>query len=251
MPCRPLVCIGPGHQGRARALAAALAAALASPLLSARAAAPDAEFAVRWDPRQGGPATPQDALRELHLKASAPSRFEIQYFEFTRPAGLPAGFDAILRKRLKEGEAELTFKLRGAAPLPQQPTLKQWICPLGNTKDRKDEADLTFIEASRVLTAYSRSCNIESRDVTLQPPAALQARPKGCGSTMTRLRSGELKVEQWHLADGTTLLEASRPGRHDEASMRAFEREVLKPLLALKVQPLERSKSAIGGDCTK
>ena len=46
-----------------------------------------------------------------------------------------------------------------------------------------------------MLTAYSRSCSVESRDADLQPPAALQARPKGCGSTMTRLRSGQLKVE--------------------------------------------------------
>jgi hypothetical protein len=249
MPRRPHVCPGPLRWGRAWPLA--LTAALAVPSLPAGAAAAHAEFAVRWDPRQGGPATPQDALRELRLKASAPSRFEIQYFEFTPPDGLPPGFDAILRKRLNDGEAELTFKLRGDAPLPQQPTLKQWVCPLGNTRDRKDEVDLTFIEAGRVLTAYSRSCNVESRDTTLQPPAALQARPKGCGSTMTRLRSGELKIEQWHLADGTTLLEASRPGRHDAASTRAFEREVLRPLLALKAQPLERSKSAIGGDCAK
>ena len=109
-------------------LALLLAAAAALP---AQAAAQDAEFAVRWDPRQGGPATPQDALRELRLKASAPSHFEVQYFDFTPPAGLPAGFDAILRKRLTAGEAEMTFKLRGSAPLPAQPTLKQWACPLG------------------------------------------------------------------------------------------------------------------------
>jgi len=31
--------------------------------------------------------------------------------------------------------------------------------------------------------------------------------------------------------------------------MRAFEHDVLKPLLALNIQPLDRSKSAIGGDC--
>jgi hypothetical protein len=68
---------------------------------------------------------------------------------------------------------------------------------------------------------------------------------------MTRLRSGKLKIEQWQMADGSTLIEASRPGRHDEASMRVFEREVLQPLLALQVQPLERSKSAIGGDCAR
>lgn len=249
MPDHPHASAGPHWPGRAWSLA--LAAALAVPSLPASAAAPDAEFAVRWDPRQGGPVTPQDALRELHLKASAPSHFEIQYFEFTAPVGLPAGFDAILRKRLTAGEAELTFKLRGGAPLPAQPSLKVWPCPLGPTKDRKDEADITFVEAGRRIEAYSRSCSVESRSADIQPPAALQARPKGCGSTMTRLRSGKLKIEEWKMADGSTLLEASRPGKHDEASIRAFEREVLKPLLALKVQPLERSKSAIGGDCTK
>jgi hypothetical protein len=228
-----------------------LLALAATAALPARAAAQDAEFAVRWDPRQGGPATPQEALRGLGLKASPPSHFEIRYFDFTPPAGLPAGFDAILRKRLTAGQAELTFKLRGHAPLPSQPTLQQWTCPLGATRDRKDEVDITFVDAGRVLSAYSRSCNVGSNDAGLQAPAALQARPKGCGSTMTRLRSGKLKVEQWQMADGSTLLEASRPGRHDAASMRVFEREVLKPLLALQVQPLERSKSAIGGDCAR
>ena len=225
-----------------------LAAAAAWP---AGAAVQDAEFAVRWDPRQGGPATPQQALQELRLKASAPSYFEVQYFDFTEPAGLPAGFDAILRKRLTGGEAELTFKLRGSQPLPVLPPLKQWVCPLGATKERKDEADVTFVEAGRTITAYSRSCGIETRHTDIQPPAALQARPKGCGSTMTRLRSGKLKIEEWKMADGSVLLEASRPGKHDAASMGAFEREVLKPLLALKIQPLERSKSAIGGDCAR
>jgi hypothetical protein len=231
-----------------RTLTLLLAAALAGPV---GAAVQDAEFAVRWDPRQGGPATPQQALQGLRLKASPPSHFEIQYFDFTPPAGLPVGFDAILRKRLTAGEAELTFKLRGDAPLPRQPTLKQWACPLGRTKERKDEVDVTFVAARRGIEAYSRSCSIESRDAGIQPPAALQARPKGCGSTMTRLRAGALKVEQWTMADGSTLLEASRPGRHDPAALRAFEREVLKPLLALQVQPLQRSKSAIGADCAR
>jgi hypothetical protein len=239
------------HIRRARPLVLAVALGTAMAALPARAAPQDAEFAVRWDPRQGGPATPEDALRGLRLKATPPSHFEIQYFDFVPPAGSPPGFDAILRKRLSAGEAELTFKLRGSAPLPDQPKLKEWPCPLGPTKDRKDEADITFVEAGRVLTAYSRSCNVSARDADLQPPAALRARPKGCGSTMTRLRSGALKIEQWQMADGSTLIEASRPGRHDEASTRAFELEVLKPLLALQVQPLARSKSAIGGECAR
>jgi hypothetical protein len=231
-----------------RVASLALAAATAGPAFGA---AQDAEFAVRWDPRQGGPATPADALRELRLKASAPSYFEVQYFDFAVPAGVPAGFEPILRKRLTGGEAELTFKLRGTQPLPVEPSLKHWDCPLGPAQDRKDEADITFVEAGRTITAFSRSCSVESRQADIDPPAALQARPKGCGSTMTRLRSGKLKVEQWKMADGSVLLEASRPGKHTEASMRSFERQVLQPLLALKVQPLQRSKSAIGGDCVR
>lgn len=235
-----------------RAWAATLAIAALPAALPARAETPDAEFAVRWEPRQGGPATPQDTLRALRLNAGKPPRrFEVQYFEFTPPADVPAGFDAILRKRLSGGEAELTFKLRGSAALPEHPTLKQWACPLGATRGRKDEVDISFVAAGRVLKAYSRSCSVESQDLALQPPTALQARPKGCISTMTRVTAGKLKIEQWQLADGTTLLEASRPGKHAEPSMRNFEREVLAPLLALKVQPLERSKSAIGGDCAR
>lgn len=238
------------RRDKAARIGAALAmAACTLSANAAQAAQMDAEYAVRWDPRQGGPATPEDALRELQLKPSAPSRFEVQYFDFTAPAGVPTGFDAILRKRIGGGQAELTFKLRGTAPLPATPSLKDWRCPLGTTKDRKDEADVTFIEGGQVLKAFSRSCDVSSPDLGLQPPAALQARLKGCKSTMTRLRSGKLKVEQWQLADGSTLLEASRPGRHSDSAQHAFEREVLQPLLHLQVRPLSRSKSAIGGGC--
>ena len=247
--------MGGGNSRRrdmSRRIGVALWLAMAASTLSpnaAQAAQMDAEYAVRWDPRQGGPATPEDALRDLHLKPSEPTRFEVQYLDFTAPAGVPPGFDAILRKRISGGEAELTFKLRGAAPLPANPSLKNWHCPLGVTKDRKDEVDVTFIEGGQVLKAFSRSCDVASSDLTLQPPAALQARLKGCKSTMTRLRAGKLKIEQWQLADGSTLLEASRPGHHSDSAQQAFEREVLQPLTRLKVQPLNRSKSAIGGDC--
>jgi hypothetical protein len=230
------------------ALAVAAGAMSASPC---RAEPANAEYAVRWDPRQGGPATPADAMRELGLKASAPTSFEVRYFEFKPPAGLPAGFDAILRKRVGAGQTQLTFKLRGAAPLPAIPSLKKWGCPLGATTDRKDEVDVTFAEAGRVLKAFSRSCNLGSQDINLAPPVALEARPKGCSSTMTRLKAGELKVEEWRLADGSKLLEASRPGHHSEAAQQDFESQVLRPLLKLQVRPLDRSKSAIGGDCGK
>lgn len=240
----------PTQRARAWPQALAIVAMLAA-LPAARAAVPDAEFAVRWDPRQGGPATPQDVLQALKLQADAPRRFEVRYFDFQPPADVPPGFDAILRQRVSGGVTELTFKLRGHAPLPPQPTLEDWSCPLGATNERKDEVDVGFASAGRVLKAWSRSCSVETHDAALQPPPALRARLKGCGSTMTRLTAGHLKIEQWQQADGTTLIEASRPGHDTKASTRSFEREVLAPLLALQVQPLERSKSAIGGDCAR
>lgn len=231
------------------ALAALALGLLLGTAAPARAGVPDAEFAVRWDPRQGGPATPEDTLRELGLKVGERSRSEVQYFDFTPPPDVPAGFTPILRRRVSGSHHELSFKLRGSQALPDAPTLKAWACPLGATDDRKDEVDVGFLDAGRTVTAWSRSCDLNAEGADVAPPPALQARPKGCASTMTRLRSGKLKVEEWRLADGSVLLEASRPAPYHPKSTRAFEHDVLKPLLALKIQPLERSKSAIGGDC--
>ena len=228
------------------------AALLWSVLLSAAAAhaadAADAEFAVRWEPRLGGPATPEDTLRALGLPAGETSRFEVRYFDFTPPPGLPDGFTPILRQRISGERHELSFKLRGSQPLPEAPSLKQWRCPLGATGERKDEVDVGFGADGGRVVAWSRSCGLTTRQ-PVAPPPALQARPKGCASTMTRLRSGKLKVEQWQFADGSVLLEASRPGPYNRKAIRAFEHEVLQPLLALKIEPLARSKSALGGDC--
>ena len=217
-------------------------------LWALQASAADAEFAVRWDPRQGGPATPEDAMRELRLKVDERSQAKVEYFDFTPPPGLPEGFTPILRQRTSGPSHELSFKLRGSRPLPDEPSLKHWDCPLGPTDDRKDEVDVGFVAADKTVVAYSRSCDVSTRHAAAPPPA-LQARPKGCASTMTRLRSGKLKIEEWRLADGSVLLEASRPAPYHPKSTHTFEHDVLKPLLALKIQPLERSKSAIGSDC--
>ena len=68
---------------------------------------------------------------------------------------------------------------------------------------------------------------------------------------MTRLRSGKLKIEHGRWPTAARCSKPRARASTTKPSMRAFEREVLKPLLALKVQPLERSKSAIGGDCAR
>jgi hypothetical protein len=240
----------PAAKRNATVFACALCMAL-WPVPGRTAHAPGAEFAVRWDPGEGGPATPGDALRRLGKKPSAPQVYDVRYYDIDVTGDVPAGFNAITRKRTAAGRAELMFKLRGAEPLPREPSLERWRCPLGKANERKDEVDITFVGAAETVRAYSRSCVVESADLGLEPTAVLAPRPKGCASTMTRLRAGELKVEEWRLADGSRLIEASRSGRDSRKSADAFAEQVLTPLLAAGIRPLARSKSAIGGDCTR
>ena len=223
----------------------AVACALASATVIAK---PErAEYSVRWDPAQGGPASAADALKALQLRSTERSEYAVQYYEVNAPDALPPGFDAIMRKRHSADEAELTFKLRGHVPLSGQPALNQWTCPLPAPHKRKDEADVTFMGRDDTRKAWSRSCSHASADLQLQLPAALAAQPKGCPSTMLRLEAGKLKVEQWRMADGSTLLEASRLARDTAGDRAAFRDKVLAPLLAQGIQPIDRSKSMIGG----
>ncbi len=224
----------------------AMACALASAASPAKPAG--AEYSVRWDPAQGGPASAADALTALKLRTSARSEYEVQYYEVTLAEAPPPGFGAIMRRRHSADEAELTFKLRGDAPLPAQPALKKWVCPLPMPQKRKDEVDVTFMGRDDTRKAYSRSCSQASADQQLQAPSALAAKPKGCPSTMLRLEAGKLKIEQWRMADGSTLLEASRLAHDTPGDLAAFRDKVLTPLLALGIRPIDRSKSAIGAD---
>lgn len=215
------------------------------------AAAPRVEFAVRWDPAQGGPQDAAAALHALGLRPGKRTGYEVQYFRIAAPEGVPAGFDPIMRKRSDATETQLTYKLRGPDPLPAVPRLADWHCPLPGKTKRKDEADITFMAVDTMRKVYSRSCTYRTRDKAASVPAVLQPKPNGCVSTMTRIESGKLKVEQWQMADGSTLLEASH-GEHDTAAAaQRFRDKVVIPLLQQHIVPLDRSKSSIGGDCAR
>jgi hypothetical protein len=229
--------------------AAALCAFVLAQPASAKQAG--AEYSVRWDPAQGGPASAADALQALQLRRTDSAEFEVLYFDVADPADLPKGFGAILRKRLTADAAQLTFKLRGTAPLPDRPSLKNWTCPLPQPNKRKDEVDITFLGIDDARKAYSRSCSHSTRDRSVTAPAALHAIAKGCMSTMQRLEAGALKLEHWRMADGSSLIEASQIGRDRQRDADAFRDKVLKPLLAHGVRPIDRSKSTIGGSCGK
>lgn len=243
-----------GAASRALRLGAAATFAAAAGALawaSAWAATSSAEYSMRWDPSSGGPASAAQALAQLGMHGGKGSRYEVQYFDIGAAVDAPSGFEAILRKRHNDTQAQLTYKLRGTAPWPGGTSLKQWHCPLPMPQQRKEEADVAFLTADRVSSAHSRSCSHSSAQLDVAMPAELKARPLGCKSTMTRRESGALKVEEWHMADGSRLLEVSRLADHSAKASAAFRDQVVKPLLAAGVMPLQRSKSMIGGACTK
>jgi hypothetical protein len=213
------------------------------------AAGSGAEYSIRWDPAQSGPGTPEAALQVLGKKPGKRSRYEVQYFDIATPADAPAGFDAIMRKRTFGSTAQLTYKLRGSTPWPDKTPLAQWPCPLPKPVKSKEEADIAFLGMEHTSKAYSRSCTHSSPQLDIAVPAALQPRPNSCRSTMTRLESGKLKVEEWHLPDGTRLIEVSSIGHDSTKARNHFARRVVEPLLAQQVHPVQRSKSALGSAC--
>lgn len=226
-----------------------LAAAALGFAMHARAAASGAEYSFRWDPARGGPATAEQVFGRLGLVAGAPHRFEVRYFEVDAPADVPAGVVAILRQRDDGRTAELTYKLRGDSPWTADRPLDRWVCPLPAPQQRKDEVDVSFIDATTRQRAVSRSCSHSSPSPGAGAPAGLGARPKGCRSTMTRWQAGQLKVERWRVGDGQVLIEVSRVGADSEEASAAFADQVVRPLLAMQAQPEPRSKSALGADC--
>lgn len=201
-----------------------------------------AEYAIRWNVNEGGPQTASATLAALGQAQTDSDDYEVQYFEFTPPADTPTGVTAILRQRNKVGKqkSELTFKYRSDS------VMGRLGCPISAAPDEnKDEVDITILGLNESRRAYSHSCTVAGAN----PPPALAARAKGCTSMMTRLKSGTLKVEEWHLPGGETLVEVSRNGSTSEADLASFQQNVVKRLLDAGVRPSRASKTELGSSC--
>ena len=203
-----------------------------------------AEYAMRWDVTEGGPRTAKKALEVLDKKADETVDYKIRYFDFTPPEETPAGFSPILRQRKSEKKHELTFKYRGGHPLPD------WDCPLSSKPDEsKGEVDVSILAGGLTKRSFSYSCTLESKNSAVKPPRELEAEPKDCSNRMKRLKAGKLKVEEWRLPGGITLVEVSRTGSNTPADLESFQRDVVDKLIAAGVKPSDRSKTEIGSSC--
>jgi hypothetical protein len=95
---------------------------------------------------------------------------------------------------------------------------------------------------------YSRSCTVKG-DASTAIPKNLDAKPKGCKSSMTRLKSNDLKAEEWQLSSGAKVIEVSISGKDTQMELENFKRSVVHGLINRGVTPLDRSKSEMGSKC--
>jgi hypothetical protein len=216
---------------------------LSSSLAAQPAAEPkDAEYAMRWNGGEGGPRTAKKVLTALGKEAEESTDYKIRYFDFTPPKDAPKGFKAILRQRQSGEKYELTFKYRGDHPL------SGWKCPLPSPDEKKEEVDVSVLAGGTTKKSYYYSCTLKGKN-PIEPPQQLKAEAKSCSSRMLRLKAGKLKVEEWHLPGGVTLVEVSRSDANTQDDLDSFRSKVVDKLVEEGVKPSDRSKTEMGSDC--
>jgi hypothetical protein len=219
-----------------------VALSLQPPPAYARSAAEpvNAEFALRWNPQEGGPGSAEEVARLLGLAMPLPEAYYVRYFDLPRPSTAPAQASVILRERQKVGgKTQIRLKYR-----LEQPITGSWTCPPGHGFEQESEVDISWLADNKLKRTYSYSCTVKAR----QLPQALAATPKSCYSGMTRHTADDLKIEEWQLPGGRVQLEVSHSGTNTDDELRRFQ-EIARKLLKQGVQPADRSKTELGSEC--
>jgi hypothetical protein len=223
---------------------------VAASLLSASTcglAAAAAEFSIRWDPDEGGPNSVKESLATLNLKQGKHDDFVVQYFAVNQPSNAPADSEAIARERRRGHHVEATYKSRGPARFPADPSYL-WKCPLKGPEESKTEVDITWTGDALPRRAYSQSCTANA-DMAHAMPTAYGAKPLGCTSKMHRFSDSGVTLEHWELPSGKQVFEASVKGVDSASDLKAFEKRIVSPLLDRGVRPLKDSKTELGSSC--
>jgi hypothetical protein len=223
-------------------VATALGVSLGAAATIAAGAEPaDAEYAIRWNARDGGPASLNETLSILKTRATRPRQFKVDYYDLPPTPTTPPGFSVILRRRVDNGgPAELTWKLRG------DHALADWACPLRNSKEAKDEVDVTFRSMDNVTRSFAYSCTSDAPDLAA---SELSATIRACTSEVVRQDAGKLTIEEWRLPGNVTVIDVSLSGKNVPGAMELFRKRIAEPLLAAGIVPSADSKSELGGSC--
>jgi len=158
---------------------AAVCAAAVQPAAATADPPERAEYAVRWEPAKGGPATIDAVLDVLGLEhGDEPKAYTVEYFVPQKPpADAPEKFDAILRRRTSKKKATLTFKYRGT-----DHPIGAWRCPLARHEDpTKQEVDVSFVDGTHTESAFSYSCDVEGKKCRPSLRPSRTAARRACG----------------------------------------------------------------------
>ena len=213
---------------------------------SAAGASGQAEYAFRWDPAHGGPASIAQALAALGLAGKERTTFVVRYIDVARPPGLPEDYVAIGRERTSDKDRDTMYKLRGPDPPPG--ALATWKCPLRGKAETKREVDIGWTGDAAPRRAHSVSCTVDA-PAARALPKSLDPRPASCTSRMERVRSGDVKIEQWTFPRGQQVFEVSFPGTDDAATLERFLTRIVDPLARHDAVPLHDSKTELGSRC--
>jgi hypothetical protein len=209
------------------------------------AAAEDAEFAIRWDPKSGGPGSLEEVIALLDMQDPKVKAFQVEYFAIQQASKPPAGYAVIGRERIVGNETEATYKIRGPAPLAAE--LQGWVCPLKGGQSKR-EVDVTWTGAASPRRSISLSCSVDGSRLSPLLPADSTATSKKCVSKMDRRKKGDLTVEMWTLK-GKVVFEVSLKAKDTTGDLQAFRDRVVAPLLEKKARPINESKTELGSQC--
>ncbi|MDM0066269.1 hypothetical protein [Variovorax sp. J31P207] len=215
------------------------------------------EYAFRWDPAQGGPATAQQAARQLGIYDDKPKQFVVRYLDVRRPAGLPDdSYGAVARERTDDDGPESMYKVRAPGSKAARKLLSTWSCPLaGPKRESKLEVDVNWAvdeEADAAPTpheAISFSCSVEAAADAAFPPATGMV-PKPCVNHVRRFKSqDDWKVEEWLLPTGKRVVELSFTAKKGSPAHRSAFQQRVDALREAGARPLADSKTLLGSTC--
>lgn len=199
-----------------------------------------AEYVIRWNARDGGPASLNDVMGVLKTRATRDRKFNVDYYDLPPNMAAPPGYSVILRRRIEDGAAaELTWKLRGDA------ALADWTCPLRNAKESKAEAEVAFQAADTLARSFSYSCTSDGEAAA----AELSATLKACTATVTRKVAGPIKLEEWRFPGDIVIIDVSMVSVNNSGALELFRTRIANPLFAAGVVPLSESKTDLGSRC--
>ncbi len=209
-----------------------------------------AEYAIRWNPAEGGPRDAKEVAAALQLGKGQRKSYEVRFFAVRQPADLAAGSAAIVRQRSAKHAVETMYKLRSTTPFTSADLMADWQCPLpaSAAPNRKQEVDVGWTADGPPRKTFSLSCEAEGAVADLLP-ASFSARPLDCSSQVRRTEIDDLKIEQWQLPSGQVALEVSWEGQDSAADFALFERRVVQPLAAHGVKAEAESKTEMGSGC--